>query len=463
MKRRKTILNFTLKKSESGEEKLLTEGSDYTIEFYDSSGQNADAITEGHAKQFRIEFNSNIDDEGYKYMRVEYETTADVSGVNKPTEGESTESKFSNNASFGNSSSGDTNYTFELRDDSMVENVSISVKKNWVNDNNDSERPQSIKYMLQRKLGTNGEWETIYKNSDGKWVVIDDSVDESSYIQTLTHDGYGNWHNAYTWNDLPKETAEHNELYYYRAVEVDVPDGYNVSYSNENGINSGEFTITNTKKASIEKIALDKNGNPLQSNELVYKDLQKTTYNGTEYYVFGWQINLPKRDATITDTISEDSVLLEGYDLGETNTWGHSVKYPRIYTADGSSWTLEKNKQSGETYTYSGNTVEFKVLANNSKVVYYTGIPVSTFDSSYNESKSYRVDNTVIYDGDSQTVSVNVVEKTIGGPDISDAGLLGKSVNDEAGTNKDNNIYVNGGVVKYVVYVNPEGKKTFKY
>ena len=308
--------------------------------------------------------------------------------------------------------------------------------------------------MLQRKLGTNGEWETIYKNSDGKWVVIDDSVDESSYIQTLTHDGYGNWHNAYTWNDLPKETAEHNDLYYYRAVEVDVPDGYNVSYSNENGINSGEFTITNTKKASIEKIALDKNGNPLQSNELLYKDLQKTTYNGTEYYVFGWQINLPKRDATITDTISEDSVLLEGYDLGETTTWGDSLKYPCIYTDYGSSWTLENNN-----YTYSGNTIEFKVYNNQTKLVYYTGIPVSTFDNSYNESKSYRVDNTVIYDGDSQTVSVNVVEKTIGGPDISDAGLLGKSVNDEAGTNKDNNIYVNGGVVKYVVYVNPEGKK----
>lgn len=450
----KNNIKLYVKKSESGEEKLLTEGSDYTIEFYDSSGQNADAITEGHAKQFRIEFNSNIDDEGYKYMRVEYETTADVSGVNKPAEGESTESKFSNNASFGNSSSGDTNYTFELRDDSMVENVSISVKKNWVNDNNDSERPQSIKYMLQRKLGTNGEWETIYKNSDGKWVVIDDSVDESSYIQTLTHDGYGNWHNAYTWNDLPKETAEHNDLYYYRAVEVDVPDGYNVSYSNENGINSGEFTITNTKKASIEKIALDKNGNPLQSNELLYKDLQKTTYNGTEYYVFGWQINLPKRDATITDTISEDSVLLEGYDLGETTTWGDSLKYPCIYTDYGSSWTLENNN-----YTYSGNTIEFKVYNNQTKLVYYTGIPVSTFDNSYNESKSYRVDNTVIYDGDSQTVSVNVVEKTIGGPDISDAGLLGKSVNDEAGTNKDNNIYVNGGVVKYVVYVNPEGKK----
>lgn len=86
-------------------------------------------------------------------------------------------------------------------------------------------------------------------------------------------------------------------------------------------INSGEFTITNTKKASIEKIALDKRKS-VATNELVYKDLQKTTYNGTEYYVFGWQINLPKRDATITDTISEDSVLLEGYDLGETNTWG---------------------------------------------------------------------------------------------------------------------------------------------
>lgn len=455
----KNNIKLYVKKSESGEEKQLIEGTDYNIEYYDSSGQNADAITEGHAKQFRITFNSHIDDEGYKYMRVEYETTADVSGVNKPAEGESTESKFSNNASFGNSSSGDTDYTFELRDDSMVENVSISIKKNWVGDNNDSGRPQSIKYMLQRKLGASGEWETIYKNSDGKWVAIDDSVDESSYVQTLTHDGYGNWHNAYTWNDLPKETSDHNELYYYRAVEVDVPDGYKESYSNENGINSGEFTITNTKKSSIEKIALDKNGNPLQSNELAYKDLQKTTYNGTEYYVFGWQLNLPKVDATITDTLSDDSVLLEGYDLGETNTWGNSVKYPRIYTADGSSWTLEKNKQSGETYTYSGNTIEFKFYANNSKIVYYTGIPVSTFDNSYNESKSYRVDNTVIYDGESQTVSVNVVEKTIGGPDISDAGLLGKSVNDEAGTNKDNNIYVNGGIVKYVVYVNPEGKK----
>lgn len=455
----KNNIKLYVKKSESGEEKLLTEGTDYNIEFYDSSGQNADTISEGHAKQFRITFNSNIDDQGYKYMRVEYETTADVSGVNKPAEGESTESKFSNNASFGNSSSGDTDYTFELRDDSMVENVSVSIKKNWVGDNNDSTRPQSIKYKLQRKLGTSGEWETIYKNSDGKWEAIDESVDESAYTQTLTHDGYGNWHNAYTWNDLPKETADHNELYYYRAVEVDVPDGYKVSYSNENGINFGDFTITNTKKASIEKIALDKNGNPLQSNELAYKDLQKTTYNGTEYYVFGWQINLPKQDGTITDTLSDESVLLEGYDLGEINTWQQSVKYPRIYTADGSSWTLEKNNQSKETYTYSGNSIEFKFNANNSKIVYYTGIPVSTFDNSYNESKNYRVDNTVIYEGESQTVSVDVVEKTIGGPDISDAGLLGKSVNDEAGTNKDNNIYVNGGIVKYVVYVNPEGKK----
>lgn len=450
----KNNIKLYVKKSESGEEKQLIEGTDYNIEYYDSSGQNADTITEGHAKQFRITFNSHIDDEGYKYMRVEYETTADVSGVNKPAEGESTESKFSNNASFGNSSSGDTDYTFELRDDSMIENVSISIKKNWVGDNNDSGRPQSIKYMLQRKLGMSGEWETIYKNSDGKWVAVDDSIDESSYIQTLTHDGYGNWHNSYTWNDLPKETADHNELYYYRAVEVDVPDGYKVSYSNENGINSGEFTITNTKKAAIEKIALDKNGNPLQSNELAYKDLQKTTYNGTEYYVFGWQINLPKQDAAITDTLSDESVLLEGYDLGETGSFGGSLKYPCIYNDVGNFWTLEDNN-----YTYSGNTIEFKVYAHNSKIVYYTGIPVSTFDNSYNESKSYRVDNTVIYEGESQTVSVDVVEKTIGGPDISDAGLLGKSVNDEAGTNKDNNIYVNGGIVKYVVYVNPEGKK----
>ena len=60
----KNNIKLYVKKTESGEEKLLTEGSDYTIEFYDSSGQNADAITEGHAKQFRIEFNSNIDDEG---------------------------------------------------------------------------------------------------------------------------------------------------------------------------------------------------------------------------------------------------------------------------------------------------------------------------------------------------------------------------------------------------------------
>lgn len=454
----KNNIKLYVKKSESGEEKLLVEGIDYNIEFYESSGQNADTISEGHAKQFRITFDSRIDDEGYKYMRVEYETTADVSGVNNPAEGESTISKFSNNASFGNSSSGDTDYTFELRDDSMVENVSVSIKKNWVGDNSDS-RPQSIKYMLQRKLGTDGEWETIYKNSDGKWAAVDDSVDESAYIQTLTHDGYQNWHNAYTWNDLPKETSDHNALYYYRAVEVDVPDGYKVSYSNENGINSGEFTITNTKKASIEKIALDKNGNPLNANELAYKDLQKTTYNGTEYYVFGWQINLPKQDAVITDTLSDESVLLEGYDLGETNTWGQSVQYPRIYTSDGSSWTLVKDRPSSETYTYSGNTIEFKVYGSQTKIVYYTGIPVSTFDNLYNESKSYRVDNTAVYEGESQTVSVDVVEKTIGGPDISDAGLLGKSVNDEAGTNKDNNIYVNGGIVKYVVYVNPEGKK----
>lgn len=60
----------------------------------------------------------------------------------------------------------------------------------------------------------------------------------------VTLDYSNNW--SHTWNNLTSK-SESGEDYYYTVEEVDAPSGYQVSYTNNDGIQEGDITVTNKK------------------------------------------------------------------------------------------------------------------------------------------------------------------------------------------------------------------------
>ena len=60
----------------------------------------------------------------------------------------------------------------------------------------------------------------------------------------VTLDDSNKW--SHTWNDLTSE-SDSGEDYYYTVEEVGVPSGYQVSYTNNDGIKEGDITVTNKK------------------------------------------------------------------------------------------------------------------------------------------------------------------------------------------------------------------------
>lgn len=51
---------------------------------------------------------------------------------------------------------------------------------------------------------------------------------------------------SHTWNDLISKSGS-GEDYYYTVEEVEAPSGYQVSYTNNDGIQEGDITVTNKK------------------------------------------------------------------------------------------------------------------------------------------------------------------------------------------------------------------------
>ena len=60
----------------------------------------------------------------------------------------------------------------------------------------------------------------------------------------VTLDNSNNW--SHTWNNLTSK-SESGEDYYYTVEEVEAPSGYQVSYTNNDGIQEGDISVTNKK------------------------------------------------------------------------------------------------------------------------------------------------------------------------------------------------------------------------
>ena len=218
--------------------------------------------------------------------------------------------------------------------DTTVDKTSVTVNKVW-EDHNNPNRPSSVSVTLQ------------YKKS-GDTAYTD--------YETVSLSAGNNW--SHTWPNLPKTG------YDYRVVEKDVPNGYQVSYTNGDGTggvlqsDGGGFTgtITNTANPSTW-IDVTKNWDDGGASEyrpdkvqfqLYYKEngqwqiypgglLELTAANGWK----GTYDNLPVYVGTTTKKmvysvreVSNNADLKPGDKLPGKNNAQYIVSYPAGYYAN---------------------------------------------------------------------------------------------------------------------------------
>ncbi|WP_087165938.1 Cna B-type domain-containing protein [Lachnoclostridium sp. An131] len=218
--------------------------------------------------------------------------------------------------------------------DTTVEKTSVTVNKVW-EDHNNPNRPSSVSVTLQ------------YKKSD--------DIAYTDYA-TVNLSAGNNW--SYTWPNLPKTG------YDYRVVEKDVPNKYQVSYTNGDGIggvlqsDGGGFTGTITNKANpstwidVTKKWDDGGASEYRPDkvqfQLYYKEngqwqiypgglLELTAANGWK----GTYNNLPVYVGTTTEEmvysvreVSNNADLKPGDKLLGKNNAQYIVSYPADYYAN---------------------------------------------------------------------------------------------------------------------------------
>lgn len=117
----------------------------------------------------------------------------------------------------------------------MGDKTSITVKKNWVDDNGyETLRHDKITVQLYRSTNQNLELTAL---NDSNSTKIGNDID-------ITQDTNGKW--EHTWTNLDTKDESNNNYYYY-VKEVTDLNNYTVSYEN-NGISSGDIKIKNTLK-----------------------------------------------------------------------------------------------------------------------------------------------------------------------------------------------------------------------
>lgn len=141
--------------------------------------------------------------------------------------------------------------------------VTITMKGGWNNDNivsvpdgwtyEDNNNPVIVK---SNEITQDNQ---VFEIVGNRWRRYEDVNNGNSFTVETTSPGYdletsdyeevtlskdNNW--TYSWDNLPTKDEDGNDLYYV-VEEVDVPSGYIVSYTGNDGIQSGQITIINKK------------------------------------------------------------------------------------------------------------------------------------------------------------------------------------------------------------------------
>ncbi len=254
------------------------ESGDYVTldsQYYQVTGENAVTDDNGNTlgySQFSVTFTNDVDVAHYRYLQIVYNTTADISGVVGENSG--TTAHFGNSATFNGDKHGDDSFEYTEIPENYVETIGLTVKKTWSDSNNIADKRQDITFILQQKIGDNGEWTDYDGNGDG-------NADEFTISMV---DGQDSW--SLVINDLPKTTsnADGLENIYYRVREISSIEGYKTTYNNNNGVNTNgaAIEIINTL-VSVEVEKSWVNYDPAKELSSVEVKLQYSADNGATW------------------------------------------------------------------------------------------------------------------------------------------------------------------------------------
>lgn len=422
------------KVSESGDYNVMAADPYYTITFYDAEGNQitdedwtAEDDTAIVAKKFTVAFNEAVDTQGYRHLKVEYATTADVSGIEVGLMANGVTQPiydvYTNTATFAGEPKTPGGFTFTRWPEDYVETTNLYIEKAWP----DTKFPVD-KIQVQ-----------VYQREEGsdQWIEYGDPIE-----MTKKDDWTSSWN--YTLESLPKTTSDRTKKYYYKAVELTEVEGYEATYNyDENGV-TGDYLsikITNTPSEKVNKTALDKDGKVLDNNaSLTTGDLITATINGKKCYVIGWQIKPSKNGMTLTDTLPS------GFSFCTEAPYQPFL----VWNGNNGTQTLSSSEtvaQNTYTYTASTNEVRFNQIDYADSVTYYTYIPVDDFDSNFSDTVlSVGVENVIkTPSGNEEKANIIISPENSFGTDGED--LLDKKAHTAT-----------PGLLEYTVLVNPEGK-----
>ena len=151
-----------------------------------------------------------------------------------------------------------------------------------------------------------------------------EAVEDSSFSKSAVLDYKNDWYHL--WDDLEK-TDDSGAKYSYYVKEISIPDGFTVTYSNNDGIQSGTITVKNTKNE--QKGAL--------------KFTKKVTVNGAEIPTTATETQKKAADGTYIFTVQSGTGVTPTVTkyVGITVTGGKAVSYKIADTEEGLDDALE--------------------------------------------------------------------------------------------------------------------------
>lgn len=217
----------------------LTKGTDYEL------------VPNNNNNGFTITFKNTLDEKGYNFVDIEYQTTATSNAV-KPGTSYPVTSEFSNGADFNGNHVSDK-FTITRSDPEIHTTLNLHLTKDWSNDDT-SIRPANAYFKVLYHTG-DYQWKSVKFASNGGYLFSGDSG-YSSATELVTLNGDGNtW--SKTFEELPRRIRKANDdgsvgsdlTYYYKIEEVksdgssidnnllDVDGGsYKIDYTNNNGV-----------------------------------------------------------------------------------------------------------------------------------------------------------------------------------------------------------------------------------
>ncbi|MDE6833706.1 MAG: Cna B-type domain-containing protein [Ruminococcus sp.] len=419
-----------------GDTKTLVKDTDYTIEKTDTG--------------FQIAFNQSVENK-YKFAHIVYSTIADyraIAGEN----GYGHTVEFANDSSFGKLVSPKVEYKVKSKDPKNV-SYNVSVKKKWNDNDNSAGKRQEVTVSLMRRP----------KDSEDEWEEVSSTTVPLPY-------GNNQESEKVTFPNGPFPDSVQNEdgtltEYEYIVVEETKIDGYKENPSVTVDVkdkNNGtmDFTVTNELEDSLEKFAIDQDGNKITN--ITAEDLEKLvpTYekDGKKYYVFRWEVSF-NAGMVLTEEVPNDYIFFapDGVNSGKSNILYDSKYLPETY--DGSAyWTMNSYE-----IAVTNNIVQFKPNANIIGVRYYIAVPADAIDNeiysdaehkTVNENYSFSVDNTV-KSGDTEDTAKIKITNSKGGPQKAD--VISKGINADADTWDGENFELN--YLEYYLDINPEALK----